>query len=187
MTRPEVLFGFSDLAERMAALVGPDATAAAPSTDGPPVDEPTVYVHVGQLYAVSQPALVSTILGSCVAVCLWDATAGVGGLNHYLLPQPVSNGISSPRFGNIAIQQLIAQMTKLGGVPRRLQAKVFGGASVLDAFQAERKSLGMGNVDLARRMLREAGIPIVAEDVGGTEGRRVLFHTGDGSAWVRKI
>jgi chemotaxis protein CheD len=187
MTRSDVLFGFGDLAERMAALVGPEAPDAGPATDGPPTDEPTVYVHVGQLYSAAQPSLVSTILGSCVAVCLWDGAAGVGGLNHYLLPQPVSNGISSPRFGNVAIEQLIAQVAKLGGDPRRLKAKVFGGASVLDAFQAERRSLGMGNVDLARRLLREAKIPIVAEDVGGTEGRRVLFHTGDGTAWVRKI
>ncbi len=82
MTRSDVLFGFGDLAERMAALVGPEAPDAGPATDGPPTDEPTVYVHVGQLYSAAQPSLVSTILGSCVAVCLWDGAAGVGKTFH---------------------------------------------------------------------------------------------------------
>jgi len=181
----EVLFGLGDLAARMEALVGGEALEA--DRDAPPSGQRPVYVHVGQLYAAAEPKLVSTILGSCVAVCLWDPTATVGGLNHYLLPQQVMNGISSPRFGNIAIAQLIDQISQLGGQPHRLKAKVFGGASVIDAFHSEHRSLGMGNVDLARRILRDAGIPIVAEDVGGTQGRKVMFQTTDGAAWVRRI
>lgn len=185
-SRREVQFGLGDLAATMAELVATDTTSehvGPPST--PPGD--TEYVHVGQLYASAEQRIVSTILGSCVSVCLWDAEAGVGGLNHFLLPQCVNNGVSSPRFGNVAIRELLAELHRLGGARHRLQAKVFGGASVIDAFQATNGSLGMQNVSLARRFLADAGIPIVNEDVGGTQGRKLVFRTNDGSAWVRHI
>lgn len=180
----EVLFGLGDLAERMAGLVGADPAAdAAPS--GAEAD--MAYVHVGQLFASREPRVVTTILGSCVSVCLWDPAAQVGGLNHFLLPQCVENGISSARFGNVAIRDLLGEIGALGGARARLKAKLFGGASVIDAFQSPRGSLGMQNVELARRLLADAGIPIVAQDVGGTQGRKLVFQTNDGAAWVRKI
>lgn len=185
MSNHEVLFGLGDLADRLAALVG--ETAPELDQDAPPSGQKPVYVHVGQMYSSAQPALVSTILGSCVAVCLWDPATGMGGLNHYLLPHRVENGISSPRFGNVAIERLITDLAGMGADPRRLKAKVFGGASVIEAFQSNERSLGMANVELARQLLRGAGIPIVAEDVGGTQGRKVMFQTTDGAAWVRRI
>lgn len=185
MSGPEVLFGYADLADRLAALAGAEESGVV--GDAPPTDQRPVYVHVGQLFASAEPRLVSTILGSCVAVCLWDPAVGIGGLNHFLLPQRVENGISSPRFGNVAIAQLIERLTQLGGESRRLKAKVFGGASVIDAFHSGHRSLGMKNVELARQLLREAGISTVAEDVGGHQGRKVMFQTADGAAWVRRI
>jgi len=183
MTRP-VLFGLGDLAERMEGLVG-----AEPAIDGvpSPVDTAMAYVHVGQLFASAEPRVVTTILGSCVSVCLWDPQAGVGGLNHFLLPQAVENGISSARFGNVAIRRLLEEIAGLGAQVARLKAKVFGGASVIDAFQSPQNTLGMQNVALARSVLQDAGIPMVAEDVGGAQGRKLVFQTRDGSAWVRKI
>lgn len=185
MARGEVLFGLGDLADRMAELVGSDP---AGSTDGP-ADRSgsTEYVHVGQLFASPTPCRVTTILGSCVSVCLWDPTSGAGGINHFLLPQCVENGISSPRFGNVAIHRLVEQLETIGSPRHHLKAKVFGGASVIDAFQSANGTLGMKNVDLARALLQEAGIPILAEDVGGTQGRKLVFQTGDGTAWVRRI
>ena len=180
----EVLFGLGNLAERMAALVGDEAS---PDTVEAGADAATAYVHVGQLFTSPKACTVSTILGSCVSVCLWDPTTGAGGLNHFLLPQCVENGISSPRFGNVAIHRLLDELADLGSPRARLKAKIFGGASVIDAFQGANGSLGMKNVDLARRTLADAGIPIVAEDTGGTQGRKLVFQTGDGTAWVRKI
>jgi chemotaxis protein CheD len=180
----EVLFGMGNLAERMAALVGEDASQE--TVEAAP-DASTAYVHVGQLFTSPAACTVTTILGSCVSVCVWDPTTGAGGLNHFLLPQCVENGISSPRFGNVAIHRLLDDLGKLGSPRARLKSKIFGGASVIDAFQAANESLGMKNVDLARRLLADAGIPIVAEDIGGTQGRKLVFQTGDGSAWVRKI
>lgn len=184
--RREVQFGLGDLAATMADLVASDQTDERGGPPATPAGE-TAYVHVGQLYASADHKMVSTILGSCVSVCLWDAEAGVGGLNHFLLPQCVSNGVSSPRFGNVAIRELLAEVHRLGGARHRLQAKLFGGASVIDAFQTTNSSLGMQNVSLARRFLADAGIPIVNEDVGGTQGRKLVFRTNDGSAWVRHI
>jgi chemotaxis protein CheD len=181
----EVLFGLGNLAESMAELVRSD-DAATDAFDAP-ASRTTSYVHVGQLFASAQRCTVSTILGSCVSVCVWDPTTGAGGLNHFLLPQCVENGISSPRFGNVAIHRLLDELCALGSPAQRLKAKVFGGASVIDAFQSPQGSLGMQNVELARRLLREAGIPIVAEDIGGTQGRKLVFQTSDGTAWVRKI
>jgi len=178
----EVLFGLADLAERMAGLVG--ETEDTPPT---PADTDIEYVHVGQLFTSRAPRAVTTILGSCVSVCLWDPVAQVGGLNHFLLPQCVENGISSPRFGNVAIRELVEGVREHGGHPQRLKAKVFGGASVIDAFQSPQGSLGMQNVALARRLLADWHIPIAAEDVGGTQGRKLVFQTGDGTAWVRRI
>ena len=186
MTRREVQFGLGDLAATMAELVASDASDGQ---GGPPAAAAgdTAYVHVGQLFASAEHRLVSTILGSCVSVCLWDPEVGVGGLNHFLLPQCVNNGVSSSRFGNVAIRELLSELHRLGGARHRLQAKVFGGASVIDAFQTTNGSLGMQNVSLARRFLADAGIPIVNEDVGGTQGRKLVFRTNDGSAWVRHI
>jgi chemotaxis protein CheD len=180
----EVLFGLGNLAESMAELVRSDGAADGNDL---PATRTTAYVHVGQLYASAQRATVSTILGSCVSVCLWDPTTGAGGLNHFLLPQCVENGISSPRFGNVAIHRLLEELNALGSPAHRLKAKVFGGASVLDAFQSPQASLGMQNVELARRILRDTGIPVVAEDVGGSQGRKLVFQTSDGTAWVRRI
>jgi chemotaxis protein CheD len=188
MSRRDVQFGLGDLAATMAELVGSDGGAAG-GGDGPPAvgSGETAYVHVGQLYASAERRLVSTILGSCVSVCLWDPELGIGGLNHFLLPQCVQNGGSSSRFGNVAIAELFEQLQQLGAVRHRLKAKMFGGASVIDAFQSANASLGMQNVALARRLLADARIPIVNEDVGGTQGRKLVFQTHDGAAWVRHI
>ena len=180
----EVLFGLGNLAERMAALVGDEGS---PETVEIAPDAATAYVHVGQMFTSPAPCTATTILGSCVSVCVWDPTTGAGGLNHFLLPQCVENGISSPRFGNVAIHRLLDELAALGSPRARLKSKIFGGASVIDAFQSANESLGQKNVELARRLLADAGIPIVAEDVGGAQGRKLVFQTGDGTAWVRKI
>ena len=94
------------------------------------------YLHAGHMVVSSDPCRVTTVLGSCVAVGLWDPTSGVGGVNHFLLPQ----GSESARFGNVAVRTLIREVVAAGGRRRSLQAKLFGGACVLRAF----KSTGAG-------------------------------------------
>jgi len=146
-----------------------------------------VYLQPGQLYASGQPSAVTTVLGSCVAICLWDPVECVGGMNHYLLPFFAGAGQGSPRFGNVAVAQLVDRLVALGAVRGRLQAKVFGGACVLEAFQARQGHLGEKNAGVAFKLLEELAIPVVSRDVGGRSGRKLIFHTDLGNAWVAKL
>jgi chemotaxis protein CheD len=159
--------------------------------DGSPRDESRdlirVYLQPGQLYAAGQPSAVTTVLGSCVAICLWDDAASIGGMNHYLLPFFAGAGKGSPRFGNVAVAQLVERLIALGAARSRLQAKVFGGACVLEAFQARQGHLGEKNAGVAFKLLEELGIPVVSRDVGGRSGRKLIFHTDLGNAWVAKL
>jgi len=152
-----------------------------------PAERTKTYLQPGQIVAAVEPTTVTTILGSCVAVCLWDPVLGAGGMNHYLLPQWVGNGLSSPRFGNVAVQRLIDRLLSLGSSKKNLKAKVFGGACVLDAFRAREETIGSQNVEVANQVLAEAGIPVVNADVGGRRGRKLIFNLDDGGAWVRLL
>lgn len=142
----------------------------------------SVYLHPGQIYAARHAALVSTVLGSCIAVCLWEPVARVGGVNHFLLPKG-----KGPRYGNEAMQQLLDEMTARGAHAERLVAKVFGGASVLAAFNGAGKTIGVQNVEAAKHFLGARSIPVRAEQNGGRRGRKLLFHTGTGHAYVKEI
>ena len=157
---------------------------SAPDGPGPAPAPARVYLPPGRLYASGEDVKVTTILGSCVAVCIWDAQAEVGGMNHFLLP---SGSPASPRFGDSAVALLIGQVLERGARRGRLAAKVFGGACVLEAFRADPWSLGARNVEIAREQLAAAAIPVVGEDVGGDRGRKVVFHVRTGAAWVRPI
>ena len=148
---------------------------------------PSVYLHPGQLFVATTPAVVTTILGSCVAVCLWDTVLGIGGINHYLLPNGLRNSSSGLRYGNVATEQLLAKLERAGARRPQLLAKVFGGACVLDAMRGKEDHLGGKNVDVARRFLAETGISVVASDVGGDRGRKLIFHPHDGSARVKLL
>ena len=142
-----------------------------------------VYLAPGQLFASSEAVQATTILGSCVSVCLWDLEAGVGGLNHFLLPEGAT---ASPRFASHAVPLLVRQVVELGAGRERLRAKLFGGACVLEAFRAS-QALGARNVEAARELLAAEQIRVVAEDVGGDLGRKLVFEVQTGSAWIRAI
>ncbi len=139
----------------------------------------------GQYLVAKDPTLVSTILGSCISVCLWDPRLGVGGINHFLLPEG-DVATASMRYGNVANLTLLDKLAALGCSPKSLQSKVFGGAHTFSTGNHE-ASLGARNVQVAIDFLRKAGIPIVAKDVSGRFGRRILFNTGDGSATIKLL
>jgi chemotaxis protein CheD len=144
-----------------------------------------VYLHPGQLVASAEPMTVTTILGSCVAVCLWDSHNGVGGINHFLLPDAPAGDRSSPRFAGGACAQLLESVLKLGAAQSRLVAKVFGGSWALMPTRGE--ALGWKNVKAARVFLDEWGVPVAGEDVGGRVGRKLRYETGSGTVWVRLL
>ena len=147
----------------------------------------TAYLHPGQLFVSAQSYAITTILGSCVAVCLWDPVTRIGGINHFLLPTFNGEGIASPRFGNIAIKELLDQLAGLGSQKHDLLAKIFGGACVLEAFRDRQHQLGSKNIEVAHALLESESIPLVGHDVGGQRGRKLIFHTDDGAAWVKAL
>ncbi len=144
------------------------------------------FLHPGRLVVSPSPARVTTILGSCVAVCLWDGACGAGGVNHFVLPFGPESDPAPLRFGGPATRELVLRLLALGARQRSLRAKVFGGAS-LGAFSGSAATLGFRNVARALEVLEEEGIPVVACDTEGTHGRKLVFHTEDGTAWVRSL
>ena len=146
----------------------------------------TRYLPPGGLIASAAPLEVTTILGSCVSLCLWDATSRIGGINHYLLP--VGGGADQPeRYGDRANPMLLERVLALGAELRHLRAKIFGGACVVNAFRNGVTTFADRNVRAAQDFAREHGIPLLNEDVRGERGRKLRFRTDDGSALLRYV
>lgn len=134
----------------------------------------STFIHVGEICVDNSPMSISTVLGSCVAVCLYDPILQIGGMNHYLLPFWNNNGLQSPKFGNISIPLLIEKMIKKGSYIENLEAKIFGGAA-LNIAVSKGLAIGEKNVTIAHEILQEHKIKIIAQDVGGSDGRKILF------------
>ncbi|WJF90411.1 chemoreceptor glutamine deamidase CheD [Paraburkholderia bonniea] len=150
---------------------------------------PGVKLLPNEFYTTSEDMVLSTVLGSCVAACIQDRTAGIGGMNHFMLPddgadagQPASEAM---RYGAYAMELLINELIKAGGRRERFEAKVFGGAAVL----ANMTTLNIGdrNSSFVRRYLALENIPILAEDLQGTHPRKVVFIPRTGQVMVKKL
>jgi chemotaxis protein CheD len=150
---------------------------------------PVVYLLPGELVAVGgeSPRTLTTILGSCVSVCLWDRRGRGGGMNHFLLPRRGPDAPRSGRYGDSAIAALVSKVLTLGADRRDLRAKIFGGAHVLASVPVGARTLGNENVQVAIAALRDEGVQLVSEDVGGTRGRKLAFNTVDGTALVWRL
>ena len=138
-----------------------------------------LFLSPGEILCASEPTLISTVLGSCVAVTLWDPERRIGGLNHFVLPR----GGSSARYGETAVRELIESMLELGAHLRSLEAKVFGGAAVLPTGGPG--SVGAANVAFALGELSRRGIPVAGRRTGGEHGRLLIFNTETGDGFVR--
>jgi chemotaxis protein CheD len=152
------------------------------------VERPEVTIHIGQVYATREAVVIKTILGSCIAACLMDPVARVGGMNHFMLPAP-SNG-SAPADGSVfgvhAMDLLIGAIQKAGGDRRRIQAKLFGGGHVL------RMGSGAGsvpdrNIQFIEEFVRTERITVVSRDLGGYLPRRIQFYTDTGKVLVKRL
>ena len=140
----------------------------------------------GNIFAHRDEYTVTTVLGSCVSVCLWDPARRLGGINHFMLPLWNGDGLASPRYGNIAIVKLIEKMLELGADRNNLKAKVFGGGDVLKVTSTF-MNIGARNVVLAQDLLREEKIPIISADTGGQNGRKLLYNTRSGVVLVNLL
>jgi len=158
-----------------------------PATSSSSALEPAaVYLPPGLLYAASTPGAVTTVLGSCVAVCLFDPMLRAGGINHYLLPYWNGEGLASPKYANIALPKLLEKMLALGCRRQNLRAKLFGGGAI---FRQIEGLFGVGerNIQCAEQFLADAQIPVVARDVGEGFTRKVIFRVHTGEALVRRL
>jgi chemotaxis protein CheD len=144
------------------------------------------YLKQGELAIVSGEMKVFTILGSCVAVVLWDEGTKIGGANHFLLPNWNKKGPPDVRYGDIAIPELHDKVIMAGAVKRRVVAKIYGGGSMLNLNQAV-FNVGQRNIAVAKQKLLELNVKIVEEITGGKFGRKILFNVSDGSVKVDVI
>lgn len=137
-----------------------------------------ITVYPGQFVITASPALITTVLGSCVSVCLWDKKEKIGGMNHYLLPGENADAGNANR-GVTSISMLIHAMLRRNCKLENLEAKIFGGCNSLyinnDLFK-----VGVRNVEVARQVLNQFEIPVVARHIGGTSGRKIIFNTSTG-------
>ena len=143
--------------------------------------ERKVHIIQGDYCVGSEPSLVlSTVLGSCVSACLHDPKAGVGGMNHFLLPgeDGAPGKRADERYGAYLMELLVNGLMQLGARRDRLQAKLFGGARVVRGLS----DIGMKNGEFAERFLRYEGIAIVGADLGGERGRRLQYWPASGRA-----
>jgi chemotaxis protein CheD len=147
-----------------------------------------VNINIGEYHASMAQIVIHTILGSCVAVCLYDRNKHLGGMNHILLPgKPNMDEFNtSARYGINAMELLINRIMRLGGDRRCLDAKVFGGAHIITAI-SEENGMGKKNSDFAIEFLENEKIKIVSMDIGGTQTRKVFFHTDTGEVFLKYI
>jgi chemotaxis protein CheD len=131
-----------------------------------------VYVAQSDLHATKDPNIViSAVLGSCIATCLYDERNQIGGMNHLLLPEKGANDKSADRFGVNLMELLVNEMFKLGGNRKYFVAKIFGGANV----SLGGSTIGARNIAFVKDFLAGERIPCVAESVGGNRARRIRF------------
>jgi chemotaxis protein CheD len=147
---------------------------------------PHVYLHPGQVHVSGDPCAITTVLGSCVAVCLFDARIKVGGMNHFLLPDNTRDASAAGRHGESATLLLLERLFELGASVDTMTARIVGGANMLAALRST-PTLGERNAAVANAVLQEHGVLVTSQDVGGNYGRKLVFSTRDGIAWIKTI
>ena len=141
------------------------------------------FLYPSHLFVAKEHTEITTVLGSCISVCLYDKVNKVGGMNHYMLPFWNGEGLASIKFGNIAIEKLIGEMIRKNCQVKNMVAKVFGGANQVN-FTAR---IGDRNAEIARQVLRAHHIKIAAENVGGQLGRKIIFDTESGTVRMKFV
>ena len=150
------------------------------------IPEKDHYLYPGNLIASTTPHIVTTVLGSCISVCMWDKILKIGGINHYMLALWNGEGLATPKYGNIAIPKLYEKLLMYGSKHHNIQAKVFGGGEVINVSSSI-MNIGQRNADLAFDMLKSMKIPVISSDVGGRTGRKLIYNTQTGTVLMKKL
>jgi chemotaxis protein CheD len=139
-----------------------------------------ITIHPGEHYSTNEDVVIATLLGSCIAVALYDEKEQQGGLNHFMLDRTLipKNDITGNigRFGMYAMEILINELMKAGSQRKNLVAKVFGGGSILQNTTGNINKIPQDNIDFAINYLKTEKIPVIAQDVGGPWPRKVFFY-----------
>jgi len=141
----------------------------------------------GGCHVSSGDTIISTVLGSCVAACIRDRRSGIGGMNHFMLPEGGGEDAvtGSARYGVHAMELLLNDLARSGAARSHLEAKVFGGGAVVASMTTS--DVGQRNAAFVRQFLKMEGIPVVAEDLEGIYPRKVYFFPRSGKVLVRHL
>jgi chemotaxis protein CheD len=151
-----------------------------------------VKILPGEYYVSRSDEAISTVLGSCISACVRDPVRGLGGMNHFMLPEDAAVGPNdwldpavglATRYGSYAMESLINDLLKLGAARERLEIKLFGGGRIL----APMTDVGGRNIDFIRNYMALEGYRVAAEDMGGTQPRKVVYFPTSGRARLRKL
>jgi chemotaxis protein CheD len=152
---------------------------------------PKVNVQPGELYLAREPAILQTILGSCVSVTFWSPRLGAGALCHGVLPRSPRGAIAPEghHYVDFVIHHLVRKFDEMGALRSEVEVKVFGGADVLPVGPSRtgRPTVGALNCQVALEVLEEEGFAVLASDLGGTRGRTIRFHTATGEVLVHRL
>ncbi len=159
------------------------AAACSPTPLETPVDAP-LYVHPGRLALSTEGASLVTVVGSGLALCLWDPIHNVGGMAHFLLPD-AGGGPKASRYGDVAMKTLVDDLVKAGASATSLRARLYGGSA--PPIGSASGHIGDRNVAQALAFVREQKITVVERGTGGTGARKILFSPLDGGAQVTKV
>jgi chemotaxis protein CheD len=141
-----------------------------------------VKILPGEFFVHNEDLLLTTTLGSCIAACLWDRNARVGGMNHFMLPDGAGD---SGRYGSYAMELLINEMMKRGASRTSMEAKVFGGGQVVSGMNS--LNVGERNTQFVINYLKTEHIPILSKDVMDIYPRKVCFLPASGKAMVKRL
>ncbi len=142
------------------------------------------FIEPGYIFVAAKPAVISGVLGSCVAVCIYDRKRKVGGMNHYKYPVTTDPNHATALYGNVATLTLLKMMINDGSRNRHLEAQIIGGAYNPEISP---ENIGAENVRIAKKILIRQRIRVFSEDVGGNRGRKVIFKTDENQIAVMKV
>ncbi|MDH5432372.1 MAG: chemoreceptor glutamine deamidase CheD [Gammaproteobacteria bacterium] len=148
----------------------------------------TAKILPGEFYVTPHNEAITTILGSCISACIRDPKAGIGGMNHFMLPvsgdqDDITDLSNAARYGNFAMEQMINDILRNGGIKRNLEVKIFGGGKVMKGMM----DVGKRNIQFAREYLELEGLKVDAEDVGGLYPRKVMYIPKTGKVLMKKL
>jgi chemotaxis protein CheD len=149
-----------------------------------------VFLHPGEYAIADASTVVRTVLGSCVSIILWHPLRKIGAMSHFMLPTLAAGRKRTPdgRYGDEAMTLMLKELRLLGIEPTECQAKIFGGGMMFSEREGRQASaIGMQNGEMARRLLKEHRIPVVAECLYGEGHRRVVFDVQSGDVWALQV